>query len=49
MKGSAHLGSDVTFVPITGGAHDLALSRQPARVAYFDAIKLWLEALNETA
>jgi len=47
-KGAAHLGEDVTFVPIAGGAHDLALSPEPARSAYFDAIALWLGGLVPT-
>ncbi|MCL3863187.1 alpha/beta hydrolase [Actinotalea sp. K2] len=36
------LGPDVTVVQIEGGIHDLALSPEPARSAYFDAIRSWL-------
>lgn len=36
------LGSRVTLSRIAGGIHDLALSPEPARSAYFDAIDRWL-------
>ncbi|MDR2703619.1 MAG: alpha/beta hydrolase [Cellulomonadaceae bacterium] len=43
--GAAHLGSDVTFVQIAEGAHDLALSATPqAREDYVAAVLGWLEA-----
>lgn len=38
------LGPDVTVVQIEGGIHDLALSAEPARSAYFAAVFGWLEA-----
>ena len=38
------LGADVTVVQIQGGIHDLALSAEPARSAYFAAVFGWLEA-----
>jgi len=42
-KGAAALGSDVTFVQIAGGAHDLALSHTPAaREDYLSAVTSWL-------
>ena len=45
-KGAAQLGSDVTFVQITGGAHDLALSHTPAaREDYLAAVIGWLNHL----
>lgn len=36
------LGSRVTIAQIAGGIHDLALSPEPARSAYFNAIDRWL-------
>lgn len=36
------LGSQVTVSQIAGGIHDLALSPEPARSAYFAAIDRWL-------
>lgn len=36
------LGDDVTIVPIEDGIHDLALSAEPARSAYFEAVRTWL-------
>ncbi|PVU82780.1 alpha/beta hydrolase [Cellulomonas sp. WB94] len=38
------LGPDVTYVQVTGGAHDLALSPAPARDRYLDEVLGWLEA-----
>ncbi|WP_435298760.1 alpha/beta hydrolase [Timonella sp. A28] len=45
--GAHKLGKDVTFVPIARGAHDLSLSPEPARTAYFDAIDAWLTGLED--
>ena len=42
------LGPDVTVVQIDGGIHDLALSPEPARSAYFAAVFDWLAQLPET-
>jgi alpha-beta hydrolase superfamily lysophospholipase len=36
------LGEDVTLVRVPGGAHDLALSPEPARTAYLDEVRGWL-------
>ncbi|MBI9115844.1 alpha/beta hydrolase [Sanguibacter suaedae] len=36
------LGQDVTVVRVPGGAHDLALSPEPARSAYLDEVRGWL-------
>jgi alpha-beta hydrolase superfamily lysophospholipase len=36
------LGPDVTLVQVPGGAHDLALSPEPARSAFFSAMFAWL-------
>lgn len=36
------LGEDVTLVSVEGGAHDLALSPEPARTAYLTAVLDWL-------
>lgn len=36
------LGPDVTLVQVPGGAHDLALSPEPARSAFFAAMLDWL-------
>ena len=41
-KGARRLGKDVTLVEITGGAHDLSLSPEPARGEYFAAAGHWL-------
>ncbi len=41
-KGARRLGPDVTLIEIEGGAHDLALSPQPARQEYFEAAGAWL-------
>lgn len=35
------LGPDVTVVQVPGGIHDLALSPEPARTAYLDAVRSW--------
>ena len=40
------LGGDVTVRTITGGAHDLALSPQPARDAYLTTVLDWIQALH---
>lgn len=37
------LGSDVTSVVIEGGLHDLALSREEVRKAFYDEIGRWLD------
>lgn len=37
------LGDDVTVVQIDGGIHDLSLSPEPARSAFFTAVFGWLE------
>ncbi|CAM3779063.1 alpha/beta hydrolase [Isoptericola cucumis] len=37
------LGTDVTLVPVPGGAHDLALSPEPARSAYLSAVLDWVD------
>jgi len=37
------LGDDVTLVEIDGGAHDLALSPEPARSAFFTEMFGWLD------
>lgn len=37
------LGPDVTVVQVPGGIHDLALSPEPARTAYFAAVGAWLD------
>lgn len=39
-----HLGPQVTVVRIKDGLHDLALSRQKPRKAYFDALRRWVQA-----
>ncbi|MDE5642796.1 MAG: alpha/beta hydrolase [Muribaculaceae bacterium] len=39
------LGSDVTEIAIPGGLHDLALSAEPAREAFYDAIFTWLRKI----
>ena len=36
------LGPDVTVVQVPGGVHDLALSPEPARTAYLDAVRAWV-------
>lgn len=38
------IAHNLTIVPIAGGGHDLALSPDPARTEYFDAIRTWLVA-----
>ena len=38
------LGDDVTVRQIPGGVHDLALSPEPARSEYLDAVTDWLRA-----
>jgi len=43
-KGAARIGEDVTFVQIPGGAHDLALSRKPARDEYLSTVLNWLQS-----
>ncbi|MGF0115281.1 alpha/beta hydrolase [Promicromonospora sp. Marseille-Q5078] len=40
------LGGDVTVRTISGGAHDLALSPQPARDAYLTTVLDWIQALH---
>jgi alpha-beta hydrolase superfamily lysophospholipase len=42
--GASQIGTDVTFVQIPGGAHDLALSRGSAREEYLATILKWLKA-----
>ncbi|PZR53472.1 alpha/beta hydrolase [Xylanimonas oleitrophica] len=42
-RGAARIGDDVLFVPIEGGAHDLALSPRPAREEYLRTVVAWLE------
>ncbi len=37
------LGQDTTLIQIPGGMHDLALSADPARQFYFDALEQWLK------
>jgi alpha-beta hydrolase superfamily lysophospholipase len=39
---ASRLGDDVRFVQIPGGAHDLALSREPARSDYLHTVIDWL-------
>jgi len=41
--GASRIGDDVTFVQIPGGAHDLALSRAPARDEYLNVVIDWLK------
>ena len=38
------LGPDVTVVQVPGGVHDLALSPEPARTAYLECVRSWVEA-----
>ena len=38
------LGPDVTVVQVPGGVHDLALSPEPARTAYLDAVHSWVRS-----
>lgn len=38
-----NLGEDVTVEVVEGGGHDLALSPEPARGAYLDAVADWVE------
>jgi alpha-beta hydrolase superfamily lysophospholipase len=42
--GAARLGTDVTFVQVAGGAHDLALSPQHARDRYLAEVLGWLDS-----
>lgn len=37
------LGADVTYEQIPGGAHDLALSAEPARARYLTRVAQWLD------
>jgi alpha-beta hydrolase superfamily lysophospholipase len=47
MWAYAHcLGPDVEVRTFPGGAHDLALSPEPARSAYLDAALTWLDAVT---
>ncbi|WP_425955825.1 alpha/beta hydrolase [Xylanimonas sp. McL0601] len=43
-RGAQHIGEDVLFVPVEGGAHDLALSPRPAREEYLNTVVAWLGA-----
>jgi alpha-beta hydrolase superfamily lysophospholipase len=45
-EGAANIADHATIVPVAGGAHDLALSPDPARTAYFDSIRTWLAGLE---
>lgn len=45
---SAALGDDVETVQIAGGIHDLALSDQGPRIAYFNALEHWLRVHSFT-
>ncbi|MEV7972940.1 alpha/beta hydrolase [Cellulomonas sp. NPDC089187] len=38
-----NLGEDVTVEIVEGGAHDLALSPEPARTAYLEAVADWVD------
>jgi len=40
--GSRCIGPDTQYQTITGGAHDLALSREPARTEYLQTVVDWL-------
>jgi len=40
--GARQLGPDTEYATIPGGAHDLALSREPARSKYFETVVDWL-------
>lgn len=42
------LGSKTELIRIPGGAHDLALSPEPARSIYLEGILTWLELRNPT-
>lgn len=42
VERAATLGPDVTVVQVPGGVHDLALSPEPARTAYLDAVRDWV-------
>jgi alpha-beta hydrolase superfamily lysophospholipase len=44
VERAERLGDDVTVVPVEGGAHDLALSPEPARTAYLRTVLDWLDA-----
>ena len=39
------LGAQVTYEEVPGGAHDLALSPEPARTRYLDAVTGWLDGV----
>jgi hypothetical protein len=39
----------LTLVRVAGGKHDLTLSREPARTAFFAEAERWLHAYVETA
>lgn len=41
---AGRLGQDVTVAQVLGGVHDLALSPEPARTAYFDTVRDWVSA-----
>lgn len=41
---ASRLGPDVTYVPVPGGAHDLALSPEPARSRYLAEVLGFLDA-----
>lgn len=42
VERSARLGPDVTVVRVPDGVHDLALSPEPARTTYLDAVARWV-------
>jgi alpha-beta hydrolase superfamily lysophospholipase len=41
------IGTDVTLVTVPGGAHDLALSPEPARSRFFAEVTRWLDTRTE--
>ena len=43
-RAAVRLGPHVTVVRITGGMHDLSLSRTPARTRFFDEMRRWIGA-----
>ncbi|GAB2462562.1 alpha/beta hydrolase [Xylanimonas ulmi] len=43
-RAAQRIGSDVLFVPVEGGAHDLALSPRAGREEYLRAVTAWLAA-----
>ena len=43
------LGPDVRLVRISGGAHDLSLSPEPARTRYIAAVLGWLDERVRTS